>query len=85
MFIEVIVRLWLQDIEAANSGSTRENEVPDEEEAEVDVWSAVLWLAALTVFIAILSQYIVDAIEVRCTTLLKTNLYILRLIRIFNP
>jgi len=48
----------LQDIEAVDSAQ-------ESEEAEMDAWSAIFWLAALTIFISILSKYIVDAIEVR--------------------
>ena len=35
----------------------------DEEEAVLGVWGAILWLAVITVFIAFLSEYMVDAIE----------------------
>lgn len=34
-----------------------------EPESQVDPWSAIFWLAVLTTFISILSEYIVDAIE----------------------
>lgn len=44
-----------EDVEAGEDGES--------EEFEVDAWSAVFWLAFLTVFISILSKYIVDAIE----------------------
>jgi Ca2+:H+ antiporter len=35
----------------------------DDEEAVLGVWGAILWLAVITVFIAFLSEYMVDAIE----------------------
>ncbi|KAG0580034.1 hypothetical protein KC19_4G142700 [Ceratodon purpureus] len=44
-----------EDIEAVENGES--------EECQVDAWSAIFWLAVLTVFISILSKYIVDAIE----------------------
>jgi Ca2+/H+ antiporter len=49
----------LQDIEAG-----ADDEESEEELNHVDAWSAVFWLAVLTVFISLLSKYIVDAIEV---------------------
>ncbi|KAG0629659.1 hypothetical protein M758_1G120000 [Ceratodon purpureus] len=38
-------------------------ELTESEESQVDGWSAVFWLAVLTIFISILSGYIIDAIE----------------------
>ena len=35
----------------------------DDEEAVLGVWGAILWLAVITVFIAFLSEYMVDAME----------------------
>lgn len=49
-----------EDVEAAAGADDGESE---EELDHVDAWSAVFWLAVLTVFISLLSQYIVDAIE----------------------
>jgi Ca2+:H+ antiporter len=35
-----------------------------EEEAVIGFWSAFAWLAGMTVFIALLSEYVVDTIQV---------------------
>lgn len=38
----------------------------DEDEApEISKWEAIIWLAILTIWISVLSDYLVDAIEVR--------------------
>ncbi|KAI5419155.1 Vacuolar cation/proton exchanger 3, variant 3, partial [Lathyrus oleraceus] len=38
-------------------------ENPKEEEAVIGFWSGFAWLAGMTVFIALLSEYVVDTIE----------------------
>jgi Ca2+:H+ antiporter len=38
--------------------------VEEEEEPEITQWEAIGWLAILTIWISILSGYLVDAIEV---------------------
>lgn len=47
-----------EDIEVAVESAESESE-----ESEVDAWSAMFWLTTVTIFISILSKYIVDAIE----------------------
>lgn len=48
----------------------QEEEVPNEdaseedEEVEISMWEAILWLAVLTICISVLSEYLVNAIEV---------------------
>lgn len=36
----------------------------DEEEAEIGMWEAITWLAVLTLWVSVLSEYLVNAIEV---------------------
>lgn len=36
----------------------------DEESAEISKWESVIWLGLLTLFISVLSEYLVNAIEV---------------------
>ena len=36
----------------------------DDEAPEISMWEAIVWLSILTVWIAVLSEYLVDAIEV---------------------
>ena len=45
-----------QEGEGENNGA--------EEEAVIGFWSGFAWLAGMTVFIALLSEYVVDTIEV---------------------
>jgi len=40
-----------------------ENESPEDEEAILGVWGSIFWLAVITVFISLLSEYMVDALE----------------------
>jgi len=40
-----------------------DGEEEDEEEAILGVWGAIFWLAVITVFISLLSEYMVDALE----------------------
>ena len=50
--------------------SILQEEVPNEdateedEEIEISMWEAVAWLAVLTICISVLSEYLVNAIEV---------------------
>jgi Ca2+:H+ antiporter len=45
------------------------NEADSEsDECILSFWGSIAWLAILTVFISILSEYLVDAIEVRGQT-----------------
>ncbi|XP_024394964.1 vacuolar cation/proton exchanger 3 isoform X2 [Physcomitrium patens] len=37
--------------------------VSDDDEAVLDFWTSIAWLTVLTIFISILSEYLVDAIE----------------------
>jgi Ca2+:H+ antiporter len=41
-----------------------EDATEEDEEAEIGMWEAVTWLAVLTLWISVLSEYLVDAIEV---------------------
>ncbi|PNX94100.1 vacuolar cation/proton exchanger 3-like protein, partial [Trifolium pratense] len=52
--------VW-QFLEAEDEGLGENNEA--EEEAVIGFWSAFAWLAGMTVFIALLSEYVVDTIE----------------------
>jgi Ca2+:H+ antiporter len=36
----------------------------EEEEAEIGMWEAITWLAVLTLWVSVLSEYLVNAIEV---------------------
>lgn len=49
----------LQDVEANTVQSAETSE-----ESQIDKWSALFWLAVLTILISILSEYLVDAIQV---------------------
>jgi hypothetical protein len=45
--------------EAPNEDTTEEDE-----EIEISMWEAITWLAVLTIWISVLSEYLVNAIEV---------------------
>jgi Ca2+:H+ antiporter len=47
-------------------------EEEEEEEPEITQWEAIGWLAVLTIWISILSGYLVDAIQVNLYSLLST-------------
>lgn len=36
----------------------------EDEEAEIGMWEAITWLAVLTLWVSVLSEYLVNAIEV---------------------
>jgi Ca2+/H+ antiporter len=55
--------ICVQDVEANTVQSTETSE-----ESQIDEWSALFWLAVLTILISILSEYLVDAIQVLCET-----------------
>jgi len=40
-----------------------DNEVEEEEERYLGMWGAIFWLGVITVFISLLSEYMVDALE----------------------
>lgn len=42
-----------------NDDDTEEEEIP-----EITLWEAITWLAVLTIWISVLSEYLVNAIEV---------------------
>lgn len=49
--------VWIdQEDEDDNNGS-------DDEQAVIGLWSGIAWLIGMTVFIALLSEYVVDTIE----------------------
>ncbi|CAK8541917.1 unnamed protein product [Lathyrus sativus] len=62
-FAYLIFQLWThrQLFEAEDEGEGESNEA--EEEAVIGFWSGFAWLAGMTVFIALLSEYVVDTIE----------------------
>nr|ADK26060.1 Ca2+/H+-exchanging protein [Galega orientalis] len=62
-FVYLIFQLWThrQLFEAEDEGEGENNEA--EEEAVIGFWSGFAWLAGMTVFIALLSEYVVDTIE----------------------
>ncbi|XP_072070589.1 vacuolar cation/proton exchanger 3 isoform X2 [Arachis hypogaea] len=63
-FAYLIFQLWTHRtlFEAEDEDGDGENG-SDDEEAVIGVWSGVAWLAGMTVFIALLSEYVVDTIE----------------------
>ncbi|KAL4321915.1 hypothetical protein S245_048632 [Arachis hypogaea] len=63
-FAYLIFQLWTHRtlFEAEFEDGDGENG-SDDEEAVIGVWSGVAWLAGMTVFIALLSEYVVDTIE----------------------
>ncbi|MED6168652.1 Vacuolar cation/proton exchanger 3 [Stylosanthes scabra] len=64
-FAYLIFQLWThrQLFEAEDEDGDGENNGSDEEEAVIGIWSGVAWLVGMTVFIALLSEYVVDTIE----------------------
>jgi Ca2+:H+ antiporter len=36
----------------------------EEEEPEIGMWEAITWLAVLTLWVSVISEYLVNAIEV---------------------
>lgn len=63
MKIFLTLTICPQDVET-NTGQSTETC----EESQIDKWSALFWLAVLTILISILSEYLVDAIQVLCKT-----------------
>ena len=54
-----------RSIELQVQEETRSEEISDEDEApEITKWESVIWLSILTACISVLSEYLVDAIEV---------------------
>ncbi|XP_020090838.1 vacuolar cation/proton exchanger 3-like [Ananas comosus] len=51
------------DCPVNEGGSPNEQGADDEESAEISKWEAIIWLAVLTAWISVLSEYLVDAIE----------------------
>ena len=51
--------LWTQD-----DSQNRENEGDNDETPEIGKWESVIWLLIMTAWISVLSEYLVDAIEV---------------------
>lgn len=50
-----------------NQAEDQTEENSDEEEApEITKWESVIWLSILTAWISVLSEYLVNAIEVTC-------------------
>ena len=45
------------------SGIVYEGEDGEEEEVVIGLWSGIAWLVGMTVFIVVLSEYVVDTIE----------------------
>jgi Ca2+/H+ antiporter len=41
-----------------------EDATEEDEEVEISMWEAIVWLAVLTIWISVLSEYLVNAIEV---------------------
>ncbi|MED6145852.1 Vacuolar cation/proton exchanger 3 [Stylosanthes scabra] len=64
-FAYLIFQLWThrQLFEAEDEDGEGENNGSDDEAAVIGIWSGVAWLAGMTVFIALLSEYVVDTIE----------------------
>lgn len=53
----------MQDL-GGQGAEEEEEEVEEEEAPEITKWEAIGWLAVLTIWISILSGYLVDAIQV---------------------
>lgn len=53
---------WLQ--ERGDGGDSDEEEAP-----ELTQWEAIAWLAILTIWVSLLSGYLVDAIQVMSTVI----------------
>mgnify|MGYP003702287813 CR=1 FL=1 len=41
-----------------------EDAAEEDEESEIGMWESIAWLAMLTLWVSILSEYLVNAIEV---------------------
>ncbi|EOX93619.1 Vacuolar cation/proton exchanger 5 [Theobroma cacao] len=52
-----------------NEGESETEISEDDEAPEISMWEAIVWLSILTVWIAVLSEYLVDAIEGASTAL----------------
>nr|CAB3488512.1 unnamed protein product [Digitaria exilis] len=48
---------------ASEEEEPNEDATEEEEEAEIGMWEAVTWLAVLTLWVSVLSEYLVNAIE----------------------
>jgi Ca2+/H+ antiporter len=57
----LIKYVHLNQVRVANLGDANNDENP-----EMSKWEAIAWLAILTVWISVLSDYLVDAIDVSC-------------------
>lgn len=56
--LKICLLQWLQEEE--NHENSEEEEIP-----ELTKWEAIGWLAILTVWVSVLSGYLVDAIQVK--------------------
>ncbi|WRX09526.1 Sodium/calcium exchanger membrane region - like 1 [Theobroma cacao] len=59
----------LYDMVKDNEGESETEISEDDEAPEISMWEAIVWLSILTVWIAVLSEYLVDAIEGASTAL----------------
>ena len=61
--VYIVFQLWThrQLFEAEDEGEDGED--GEEEQAVIGLWSGIAWLVGMTVFIAVLSEYVVDTIE----------------------
>lgn len=49
---------------STQEGSQSEEALDDDEAPEISKWESIIWLLIMTVWISVLSEYLVDAIEV---------------------
>lgn len=61
VYFQLVTHTFLFDEEPA--GGDEDDDDDEEEEPVLGVWGAIFWLAVITVFISILSEYMVDALE----------------------
>nr|AGI03022.1 calcium exchanger [Vigna unguiculata] len=62
--VYIIFQLWThRQLFEAEDEDEDDNNGSDDEQAVIGLWSGIAWLIGMTVFIALLSEYVVDTIE----------------------
>uniref|UniRef100_A0A0R0J3N2 Vacuolar cation/proton exchanger n=1 Tax=Glycine max TaxID=3847 RepID=A0A0R0J3N2_SOYBN len=61
--VYIVFQLWTHRELFEEEDDGKDGEDGSEEQAVIGLWSGIAWLVGMTVFIAVLSEYVVDTIE----------------------
>ena len=66
--------LSLKLLQLMQANSNKDEDSDEDEAPEITHWEAIGWLAILTIWVSILSGYLVDAIQVKSIIMLICNI-----------